>query len=145
MASTARWPSGRRATWTTASTEEWIWARMASTGRPVPARRTRLSRRARASAGPVGVDGAERAAVAGVERLEEVEGLLAPDLADDQPVGPEPQRGPDERPDRDRTGALGVGRPGLEPDDVRLAERQLGGLLDRDDALRRRRPRRRGR
>src|SRR5204863_202849 len=52
-ASTPRWPPGWRATWTTASIEERIWARIASRGSPRPARRTRLSRRARASAGPL--------------------------------------------------------------------------------------------
>ena len=60
--------------------------------------------------------------MAGVERLEEVERLRAAHLADDEPVGPHPQRRPDEVPHREGARALGVGRTRLEPDDVRLRE-----------------------
>ena len=73
--------------------------------------------------------------MAGVERLEHVERLAAADLADDDAVGPHAQRGAHEIAHRDRACALGVGRPRFEPHDVRLREAELGGLLDRDDAL----------
>ena len=42
------------------------------------------------------MDGGERSAVAGVERLQEVGGLAAPDLADDDVVGPVAERVPDQ-------------------------------------------------
>ena len=48
----------------------------------------------------VGVQGAAAALVAGVERGEQVDDLGAADLADDQPVGPHPQRLPHQRPQR---------------------------------------------
>ena len=42
--------------------------------------------------GRVGVGGGERAAVAGVHRLQEVEALAATDFADDDAIGPQAQR-----------------------------------------------------
>ena len=83
----------------------------------------------------VGVDGGQRAVVPGVERLEHVERLRAPDLADDEAVGPHAQRGPHQRAHADPAGTLGIRRPCFEPHHVRLREPQLGRLLDRDDAL----------
>ena len=71
----------------------------------------------------------------GVERLQHVERLAAPDLPDDDPVRPHPQSGAHQRPDRHRARTLGVRRTRLEPHDVRLLEPELGGLLDGDDAL----------
>ena len=90
----------------------------------------------------VGVHGHQRALVAGVERLQHVERLAAADLADDDPVGAHAQRVAHEVADRDLAAALDVGRAGLERDDVRLLEAQLGVVLDGDDALRRRARRR---
>ena len=71
----------------------------------------------------------------GVERLQHVERLAAAHLAHDEAVGTHPQRGADELAHGDRADAFGVRRTGLEPDDVRLREAQLRGLLDRDDPL----------
>ena len=65
------------------------------------------------------MEGAAAALVAGVERGQQVDHLAAAHLADDQPVGPHPQRLPDQGADGDRAGALDVGRPRLERDDVR--------------------------
>ena len=59
----------------------------------------------------------------------------AADLADHDAVGPHAQRRPHELAHRHPAGALGVRRPRFEPHDVRLREPELGGLLDRDDAL----------
>src|SRR5215213_7318265 len=73
--------------------------------------------------------------MARVHRLEHVQGLCAADLADDDPVGPHAQRVADERPDRDLALSLDVLRPGFEPQHVPLVEAQLGGVLDRDDAV----------
>jgi hypothetical protein len=52
-----------------------------------PAISTIVSTRARASRGAVGVDGADRAVVAGVHRLQHVERRGVPDLTDDDAVG----------------------------------------------------------
>ena len=83
----------------------------------------------------VGVHGARAAVVAGVERGQQVADLGAADLADDQPVGPHPQRLPDQVAQLDPARALDVGGPGHQPDDVRMPRPQLGRVLDDDDAL----------
>ena len=83
----------------------------------------------------VGVDRRQRALVARVHRLEHVQGLGAADLADDDPVGAHAQGVPDELADADLALALDVRRPRLERDHVLLLELELGGVLDRDDAL----------
>ena len=74
----------------------------------------------------VGVHGARAAVVAGVERREQVADLSPADLADDQPVGPHPQGLPDEVAQLDAAGALDVGRPRHQPDDVGMPRPQLG-------------------
>jgi hypothetical protein len=50
--------------------------------------------------------------------LRQVEALLLPHLADDDPRGPHPQRLLDQPPQRDLTGALEVGLADLHGDDV---------------------------
>ena len=85
--------------------------------------------------GGVGVQGAAAAVVAGVERGQQVDHLGAAHLADHQPVGPHPQRLPDQGAQVDRAGALDVGGPALERDDVRMVGAQLGGVLDEDEPL----------
>ena len=80
--------------------------------------------------------GAGAAVVAGVERGQQVAHLRAADLADDQPVGPHPQRLPDQVAQRDPAGALDVGRPGHQPDHVRVPGPQLLGVLDDQQPLR---------
>ena len=81
------------------------------------------------------MDGAHAAVVAGVHRLQHVEGLGAAALAEDDAVGPHAQRVADQVALGDLAAALQVGRPGLQPDDMRLLQLQLGRVLDRDDAL----------
>ena len=90
---------------------------------------------AEASRGAVGVDRGERAVVAGVHGLEHVERLAAAALADDDAVGPHTQGVAHEVADRDRALAFDVRRARLERDHVILRQLQLGGVLDRDDAL----------
>ena len=90
--------------------------------------------------GGVRVDGAERALVAGVERLQQVERLCAAHFANQDPIGPVPQR----RPQRSAivTAGSGASWPNgrwwparLEADQVGLLDQDLGRLLDQDDAV----------
>ena len=87
------------------------------------------------SAGRVGVAGRERPVVTGRHRLEHVERLAGTTLPDDDAVGAHVHRVPEQRPDGDLALALEVGRPRLEGDQVGLAELELGGVLDGQDAL----------
>ena len=73
--------------------------------------------------------------MAGVHRLEHVQGLRAADLADDDPIGPHAQGVADELADLDLAHPFDVRRPGLERHDVVLLELKLRRVLDRDDAL----------
>jgi hypothetical protein len=68
----------------------------------------------------VGVHGARAAVVSGVQRREQLADLRAADLADDEPVGPHPQRLPHQVAQLDATRPLDVRRPGHQPDDVRM-------------------------
>src|SRR5262249_41705737 len=70
----------------------------------------------------VGVDRRHRSLVTGVHRLQHVERLARPDLADDDAVRPHAQRVLDQIPLADLALALDVGGPRLEPDDVTLLE-----------------------
>ena len=83
----------------------------------------------------VGVRRADRAVVAGVHRLEHVEGGGVADLADHDAVGAHAQGVADQVADLDLALALDVRRARLEADDVLLVQLELGGVLDRDDAL----------
>ena len=71
--------------------------------------------------------------MARVQRLEEIGGLAAPDLADDDVVGPVAQRVPHQVADRD--GGLGADSPGLEPQAVGPVDPELERVLDGDDPL----------
>lgn len=83
----------------------------------------------------VGVDGAHRAGVSGVQRLKEVEGLAAADFADDDAVGAEAQGGVDEVADRHLALSVLVGLARLERHDVALLQLELAGVLDHENAL----------
>ena len=96
---------------------------------------TIVSSRYSASRGAVGVDGRQAAVVAGVHGLQHVERLFAADLADDDAVGPHTQGVDHEIALADRALAFDVRRPRLEAHHVALPQQQLGGVLDRDDAL----------
>ena len=73
--------------------------------------------------------------MARVHRLEHVERFAAAALADDDAVGAHAEGVLHEIADRVLALPLHVGGARLERDDVRLAELELGGVLDRDDAL----------
>ena len=83
----------------------------------------------------VGVAGRHRAVVAGVHGLEHVERLAGAALPDHDAVGAHAQGVAHELADRDGALALDVRRPRLQGDHVLLAELELGGILDGDDAL----------
>ena len=85
--------------------------------------------------GPLRVDGRERPVVARRHRLEHVERLAAAHLADDQSVGPHPQRVAHELPDADLARALETRAARLQARDVRAIDAQLGGVLDGHDPL----------
>ncbi len=57
------------------------------------------------------------------------------DLADHDPIRAHPQRVSQQVADRHLSAALDARRAALEPDHVRLAQAELGGVLDRDHAL----------
>src|SRR5665213_1601921 len=84
---------------------------------------------------PVGVDGRERAVMAGIHRLQHVHGFRAADFAQDDAVGAHAQRVLQKVADGDLALAFEVGRTRLEPYDVRLLQLQFGSVLDGDDAL----------
>ena len=73
--------------------------------------------------------------MAGVHRLQQVEGLRSAHLADDDALGTHAQAVPDEVAHGDLALALEVGRARLEAHDVRLLELKLGRVLAGDDAL----------
>ena len=83
----------------------------------------------------VRVGGRQGPVVAGVHRLEHVEGFTPADLADDDPVGAHPEGVADEVTNRHLAATLDVRRPRLERDDVRLMQAELGRVFDRDQAL----------
>ena len=87
--------------------------------------RNRIARR-------IGVDRRHRTFVAGVHRLQHVEGFLAAALAEDDPVGTHAQRVPDQVALLDFAIAFVVGRAGLHAADMRDLQRQFGGVLDRE-------------
>src|SRR5207253_1842940 len=65
--------------------------------------------------------------------LHHVQRFPAPALADDDAVGPHPQRIAHQVPDGDLPLAFDVRRPRLQLDPVLLRELQLGSVLDGDD------------
>ena len=73
--------------------------------------------------------------MARVHRLEHVHGLGASDLTHDDAVGAHTQGVAQKLADPDLAGALDVRRARLERDHVVLLELELGGVLDRHDAL----------
>ena len=73
--------------------------------------------------------------MAGVHRLEHVEGGAVADLTDDDAVGAHPQRVAHQVADGDRALALDVRRARLQAQHVLLVQLELGGVLDGDDPL----------
>ena len=79
------------------------------------------------------MDRGQRALVAGVHRLEHVQGLGAADLADDDAVGTHAQGVPDELADADpRWPSMFAGR---DSSGITWSRSWLGRVLDRDDPL----------
>jgi len=74
----------------------------------------------------------------GVEGDQQVQALLLTDLADEQPVGPHPQRLLDQAALPDLALALQVGLPGLHRHRVRQPHLELEHLLTGDHTLARR-------
>ena len=73
--------------------------------------------------------------MAGVHRLQQVEGFRSADLADDDPLGTHTQAVLDEIAHGDLALALEVGRARFQTHDVRLLQLKLGRVLAGDDAL----------
>ena len=69
--------------------------------------------------------------MAGVHRLQHVEGLGAADLADDDAVGPHAQRVAHQVALGDLAAAFQAGGPGFQPHHMRLLQLQFGRVLDR--------------
>ena len=81
------------------------------------------------------MQGAHRTVMAGVHRLQEIEGLRSSNLADDDAFRPHAQAVPDQVAHRDLADAFEIRRPRLEPNDMGLLELELGGVLAGDDSL----------
>ena len=74
-------------------------------------------------------------AVAGVHRLQHIEGLGSATFADNDPIGPHAQAVDEQVANRDPSLPLDVGRPGFETHDMRLAQLKLSGVLDGHDPV----------
>jgi hypothetical protein len=83
-------------------------------------------------AGAVGMDSGQRAVMAGVHGLEHVQGLAAAALTDDNSVRSHPQAVANQIAYRHLPCSLHIRRTTFETYHVRLAEPQLGGILDGD-------------
>src|SRR5207248_1087287 len=119
---TRTWRVDRRSPLAAAATE-WEWKTLAGTSMPVSLSLSRnLGRSPVAANSPDGLPS-------------RVAGLDAADVAEEDAVGAHAQAGAHEITNEDVARALGVGRPCLEVDHVRLLELELGRVLDGDDAL----------
>ena len=76
----------------------------------------------------------KRSGMAGVERLQQVKGLAAAHLAQENPIRPHPQRRLEQVANRDGRHARLLA-PGFQAHEVALVDLKLGGVLDNDDAL----------
>src|SRR6185437_1435630 len=83
----------------------------------------------------VGVERAHRAVVAGVHRLQKVEGLGSAHFAHDDAFGTHTQTVSYQIAHRDLALSFEVGRTGFETHDVRLLQLQFGGVFAGDDAF----------
>ena len=73
--------------------------------------------------------------MAGVHGLQHVHHLGAPNLAHHDAVGPHAQAVADQLADGDRAAAVKAALARLQPHDVRMVQRQFGGVLHRHHAL----------
>jgi hypothetical protein len=129
-----REPSRRRCAWMMTSIDEQIISRRVFEGSEAAHGDHRFDT-AQAFARGVGVERAHRAVMAGIHRLQQVEGLGSAHFADDDALGPHTQAVLDEVAHRDLPVALDIGRPGFEAHHMRLLQLQFGGVLAGDDAL----------
>ncbi len=81
------------------------------------------------------MQGRRPALVPRVQRGQQLHHLAVPDLADDEPVRAHAQRLAHQVLGGDLPGALHVGRPGEQADELRMRGPQLRDVLDTDDAL----------
>ena len=107
---------------------------MAGYGTPTPGLHHAPGESPQRLVGPVRVDGRQGALVPGIQGLQEIEGLHAPDLADEDAIGPVPQRGPDQVADRDGR-QPGLFAAGFEPQQVPHVQLQLRGVFDQGHAM----------
>ena len=132
---TRRTPSRPRLMWTSRSMADAACSRMARTGRSMPAMSTIVSSRASASRGELACS---------VDSEPSWPVFIAWSMSSASPPRTSPttmrsgrMRSALRTRSRARTSPLPsmFGGPALEPDDVALLQPQLGGVLDRDDAL----------
>ena len=96
---------------------------------------TMFSMRASASRGVFAWTVVKRAVVTGVHRLQHVERFAATHFADDDAVGAHAQALRTRSRCVTGAAAFDVRRTRFQSHDMRLLQLQLGGVLDRDDAL----------
>jgi hypothetical protein len=82
--------------------------------------------------GTIGVHRAAAAVVAGVQCRQELDDLRAADLTDHDPIGPHPQRLPDQVAQRHLPRSFDVGRPRHQSYHVRMLGPKFAGVLDED-------------
>ena len=128
-------PSAKRSICTITWIAELIWSRSASNGMWRSLIVASVSRRWIASSGELACTVTSEPSWPVLIACSMSSVSRAADLADDDAVGAHAQRVAHEVADRDLALALDVRRPGLERDDVRLLEPQLGVVLDGDDPL----------
>jgi len=85
--------------------------------------------------GGIGMDGGKASAVAGVEGLQKIKGLLSANLSQDGALGPVPQAGLEQVADSDGRDFRSLLAAGLEADQVRLANVDFGGVLNDQQAI----------
>jgi len=81
------------------------------------------------------MDSGERAIMAGIHRLQHVQGFAAANLTNDDAVGSHSQGIFDQMSDRDLPRSVGIRRFRLQPNSMNLMEVELGRVLDGYDAL----------
>ena len=73
--------------------------------------------------------------MAGIHGLQHVEGFVAADLADDDPVRTHAEAVDQQLPLPHASQSFHIGRPGFEPHHVLVFELQFGRVFDGDDPL----------
>ena len=118
ISTTRREPSSPRPRWTTTSIDRVRCWRTATSGQAGAAWMIERLQPVQGVERAVGVARRPGAVVAGVQRLDERQHLRSAHLADDQAVGPQPQRRANELLEGHGVRAVRRRRPGLQPDQV---------------------------